>query len=167
MSISIHPATEQDLPAIVAIYNQAIAQKGLTADLDLLVTEDRLEWYKEHTEQYPVLMAFKDNKAVGWVSLSAYRKGRRALNKTAEISLYIDMNHLGQGIGTDMMNCMISLAKEKAYHNLIAILIGTNERSIGLFKKFGFELWGKMPQIIEIDGQKADHCFYGRNIEEA
>jgi L-amino acid N-acyltransferase YncA len=164
MPIAIRPATEHDLPAIVHIYNEAVAKKGLTADLELVTVEQRRDWFAEHTERYPILVATSNSMVVGWISLSPYRKGRKALDATAEVSLYITNGLIGKGVGSDMMQSIIALAGVLGYHNMIAILIGTNERSIGLFRKYGFELWGTMPGIIEIDGKRYNHCFYGKQL---
>lgn len=165
MSIAVRPATLSDLPAIVAIYNQAIQKKGLTADLDLITEEDRREWFTDHSPtQYPILVAEEHDKVIGWISLSPYRKGRRALQTTGEVSLYISDTHIGRGVGSDMMQCMLELARSIGYRHIIAILIGTNQRSVGLFEKYGFEVWGTMPGIVEIEGSYLNHCFYGRHL---
>jgi len=165
MPIAIRPAVQTDLAAIVRIYNEAVLKKGLTADLELVTEESRQDWFAEHTqERYPILVATDEDKVVGWISLSPYRKGRKALDATAEVSLYITDGQIGRGVGSDMMQSIIALAGALGYHNMIAILIGTNERSIGLFRKYGFELWGTMPGIIEIDGGQYNHCFYGKKL---
>jgi len=36
-----------------------------------------------------------------------------------------------------------------------------NTSSIALLEKFGFELWGNMPGIAEIDNKKYNHLYYG------
>lgn len=165
MSLSIRPAVKEDLVHIIEIYNQAVLRKGLTADLDLVDLEDREDWFEEHSdERYPILVAVQDDRIIGWIMLSAYRKGRRALQRTIEVSLYIATSHIGRGVGTDLLNFIIPLAKQLGYQNMIAILISINERSVGLFAKYGFELWGRLPAIVEIDGQTFDHCIYGRRL---
>ena len=165
MSISIRPATKNDLPKIVSIYNEAIMKKGLTADLEVMDVNDMTEWFEEHSaDRYPILVATEKEEVVGWIALSPYRKGRKALDTTAEVSLYVANSHIGRGVGSNMMQCIIEIAKEIGLKNMIAILISSNERSAGLFGKYQFELWGTMPEIVEVDGQNFNHCFYGRKI---
>lgn len=165
MSIAIRPAEKQDLADIVRIYNESIVKKGLTADLDQITVQDREEWFEEHSNaRYPLLVASQNDQVIGWISLSPYRKGRKALENVTEVSLYIAHSHIGKGVGSDMMQCMIEMAKEAGYKNMIAILIETNERSVGLFAKYGFELWGTLPGIVEIDGQTFNHSYYGRKL---
>jgi L-amino acid N-acyltransferase len=165
MSISIRPATIADLPRIVEIYNQSILKKGLTADLDVQKVEDKLSWFESHNpERYPIFVAVQENETVGWVSLSPYREGRKALSRTTEVSLYLDEKHIGHGIGSTLMLQILADAKELGYNNMIAILIANNEKSVGLFTKFKFSLWGLLPGIVEIGEERLNHCIYGRSL---
>lgn len=165
MSLILRLAQKNDLEAIVTIYNQAIAKKGLTADLDIQNVQDKIHWFNAHSpNKFPIFVALQNDTIVGWFSLSAYREGRKALQETAEISLYLDHNHLGKGIGSNMMMYAIEQAKQIGYRHLIAILIGSNSRSIALFTKFNFECWGTLPGIVAIENQNLDHCFYGIHL---
>ncbi|MGM8888514.1 GNAT family N-acetyltransferase, partial [Psychrobacter sp. 1U2] len=44
----VHLANKQDLPEILAIYNQSIAGKQATANLTPVTCEERAEWFDEH-----------------------------------------------------------------------------------------------------------------------
>lgn len=165
MSHSIRPATLADLPRIVEIYNQAILKKGLTADLDVQKVEDKQSWFESHVpERYPIFVAVKGDEILGWVSLSPYREGRKALAKTTEVSLYLEEKFIGQGIGSALMQQVLADAKQLGYNNIIAILIANNEKSIGLFTKFKFLQWGLLPNIVEIGEERFNHCIYGRSL---
>lgn len=165
MSLSIRLALLNDLPIIVNIYNQAILKKGLTADLDLQDVSEKTSWFEQHkSNRYPIYVATKNEEIVGWVSLSPYREGRKALQRTTEVSLYLHENHIGKGFGSIMMQQIIAEAKQIGYTNMIAILIANNEKSVGLFTKFNFALWGMLPGIVEIGDQKLNHCIYGRSL---
>lgn len=165
MSLSIRLALLNDLPIIVNIYNQAILKKGLTADLDLQDVSVKTSWFEQHIpDRYPIFVASKNDEIVGWVSLSPYREGRKALQRTTEVSLYIHDNHIGKGYGSMMMKQIMAEAKQIGYTNMIAILIANNEKSVGLFTKFNFTLWGLLPGIVEIGDEKLNHCIYGRSL---
>lgn len=154
-----------DAARIVEIYNQSVRTKGQTADLDEVSVESRRDWFLEHEdEHYPIFVACHNAEIMGWISISPYRKGRRALEAVAEISLYIDINSRGKGIGTDMMQYAQSFCRSTGIRHLIGIIIASNDRSVALFKKFGFVLWGRMPGIVEIEGQQLDHLYYGKSL---
>ena len=115
----IRLAQKEDLAQIVAIYNQAILKKGLTADLDLQQVEDKKNWFLNHTpERYPIFVALHETQVIAWISLSPYREGRRALQSTTEVSLYVDEAYLGKGIGSAMMQHVLVAAKDLAYKNI-------------------------------------------------
>ncbi|RTL59178.1 MAG: N-acetyltransferase family protein [Sphingobacteriales bacterium] len=164
-NIIIRPATKNDWPFIIDIYNEGIANKISTAETKPVTIEGKLEWLKEHEEdRFPILIAQENDVVTGWICLSAYRKGRKALQNTAEISYYIRKHYWEKEIATQLMEAMMSKAKELGFKNLIAILIDANNASIALLKKFGFEQWGLMPGIIEIDDKTYGHSYYGKKL---
>jgi len=158
---------KSDLAAINEIYNQAVASKFSTAHTDSISMEERLEWFVEHnTDTYPVFVWQEGDQVIGWFSFSPYRKGRAALQSTAEISYYVHKQHFHRGIGSGLMKFALSQAPELGFKTLIAILLEPNTASIVLLKKFGFELWGDMPRLAEIDGGEYNHQYYGLRITD-
>ena len=83
----IRIATDTDLPAIVEIYNEAVAERFATADLTPVTLERREQWFEEHDPSaFPIYVFDEDGVVRGWCSLSCYRSGREALLGSAEIS---------------------------------------------------------------------------------
>ena len=68
----IRIATPTDLPAIVAIYHQAINARNATAGTSPFTVEARLDRFNSHSaDEYPILVYEEDNgKRIGWFSLS-------------------------------------------------------------------------------------------------
>ena len=161
----IRKAKIKDLVAINAIYNQAVEVKHQTADTEPVSIKNRQKWFLEHdTENYPVFVFEKQNKIIGWCSLSAYRQGRESLKQVAEVSYYIHQNNQKQGVGSKMLEYALQSAFEYKFETIIAILLEQNEVSIKLLKKFGFKKWGTLPKSANIDGAKYDHLYYGLKI---
>jgi phosphinothricin acetyltransferase len=48
--MTIRDATEGDLPAIIEIYNAATATRISTARLEPVSVEERLPWFREHSQ---------------------------------------------------------------------------------------------------------------------
>jgi len=156
-----------DLEAVNEIYNQAVRSKYQTAETEETSLGYRQGWFEEHRSgNYPVFVTEDLGEVVGWVSLSEYRKGRRALRHTAEVSFYIRKDRQGQGIGTQMLEFVIDRAREINIKTLIAILLEPNTASIRLLEKFNFQKWGDMPNVAEFDGIECNHQFYGLRIVE-
>ena len=161
----IRKAEIKDLIAINEIYNQSVKAKHQTADITPISIEMRQKWYFEHeVEKYPVFVIEKQNKIIGWCSLSAYRKGREALKQVTEVSYYLHKNYLRQGFGNKILNYAIQAAADYKFKTIIAILLEQNTASIKLLKKFGFEKWGTLPKVANFDDTKFDHIYYGLKI---
>jgi len=161
----IRTAELRDLGAIVEIYNQAICAGQCTADTEIFTVADRLDWFKVHTpDKYPLLVATQNEKVIGYLTISAYREGRPAFLRTAEVSYYIHFQHHRQGVASQLMQRAIELCPSLKITTLIAMLLGSNNGSIGLLKKFSFEEWGRMPKIAEFKDKRVDHLFFGRRI---
>lgn len=156
-----------DLDAVNDIYNQAVRSKYQTAETEETSLLYRQRWYEEHPrDAHPVYVAEDRGEVVGWVSLSEYRKGRKALRYTSEVSFYIRADRQGQGIGTELLAYVIARAREIGLKTLIAILLEPNKLSIKLLEKFNFQIWGNMPNVAEFDGIECNHQFYGLRIAD-
>lgn len=164
-NVMIRTATIDDLSSIVAIYNEAVEQRFATADLEPVTVEQRSAWFHEHDPaSLPVYVAERERIPVGWCSLSAYRPGRAALRRTAEISYYVSTAARGRGVGTALVQHAIDQAPRLGKHVLFGILLEKNTVSVGLLKKCGFELWGRLPDAALIDGELVSHVYYGRHV---
>ena len=163
--MNIRLATVADLPGINDIYNQAVMQRFCTAHLSPVSLSYREIWFQRHDpDQFPVYVAVDGDQISGWVSLGAYRPDRQALAHVAEISYYVHKEERGKGIGNKLMKHAIRIAPQFNFSVLIAILLSRNPVSIALLKKYDFSCWGTMPEIARIEGQVADHLYYGLKL---
>jgi len=154
-----------DLAAVNEIYNQAVAAKFSTAHTEPITMEERMAWFREHNrEHYPVYVWEENGVVAGWISFSPYRKGRKALQSAAEISYYVHSGFQRRGIGSALLEYAISRAEGLKFKTLIAILLEPNTASVALLEKSGFEKWGNMPGVAEIDGGQYNHQYYGLRL---
>jgi len=165
MEVTVRKATEEDLPAIVEIYNQAIALGSVTADISPVTVESRKLWLQEHrADHYPVFVAVNLNAVVGWCSLSAYRPGRMALRHTAEISYYVDRDAQGAGVGSFLISYAIERCPILGIKTLFAIILDINTESAQILEKFGFSKWGHLPNVANFNGRECGHLYYGLRV---
>ncbi len=163
--MEIRIAKIEDLEQIVEIYNQAVLEKFSTADTELITLENRLDWFLLHNpEKYPIFVYEKDDKILGWCSISPYRQGRNALRYTAEISYYIHKDFRRQGIANALIAESIDYSSRINLKTLFAIVLDRNIRSIKLLEKFGFEKWGHLPNVADFEGVECGHLYYGLRI---
>jgi phosphinothricin acetyltransferase len=83
---------------------------------------------------------------------------------SAEVSYYIHDKHFRKGYANQLMNFALSKTPELGFKNLFAILLAPNLASIKLLEKFDFELWGKLVDVAEIDGEVCSQGIYGRKV---
>ena len=165
MKLNIRYALEKDLIEITEIFNQAIHTRMSTGHLNEFTVEERKEWFSGHTkEKYPILVTEQNSKIVGWISIDPYRKGRKAFEKTVEVSLFIHNDYKRKGIGNELLQAMTKTAKKLEYKTIFAIVLNKNIGSTKLFEKNNFEKWGFLPEVAEIDGKKLGHVYYGKKL---
>jgi L-amino acid N-acyltransferase YncA len=160
----IREANLDDLECIVVIYNQAIKAKFQTAFTQAFKTEERLLWFHQHSSAYPLFVYEIDGKVAGWLSVIPYRKGRQALQRTIEISYFVDDKHRRMGIGHALLAHAIEFSTGRCYTNVLAIVLDRNMESVGLLKKCGFEQWGYLPGIANFDGEECGQLYFGRRL---
>ncbi|MEG3858335.1 GNAT family N-acetyltransferase [Microcoleus sp. herbarium12] len=159
--MKIRDAVESDLPAIVQIYNAAIPGRMATADLKPISVESRLTWYEEHSpNSLPIWVMESEQNIVGWLSFQLFY-GRAAYQHTAEISIYVAPDRQRCGIGQKLLQSAIARSPELRLKTLMGIIFAHNQPSLTLFEKFGFQQWGYLPQVAELDGVERDVIILG------
>lgn len=162
----IRHATQADLPAIVAIYNQSVVTKQATADLTPVTVEQQQAWFEQHSANRPLIVAVDTlvGDIVGWASLSNLYS-RPAYRISAEISVYIDETAKGQGIGKMLVEKQLELAPSCGVQQAVVKIFAHNQPSLNLFKKLGFEQWGVLKQVCDMDGFIADVVILGKAVK--
>ncbi|MGB3403577.1 MAG: N-acetyltransferase family protein [Microcoleaceae cyanobacterium] len=165
--MNIRDAVMTDLPAIVEIYNASVPGRMATADLEPISVESRLQWYEEHSpNSRPILVLEIEDKIVGWLSFQSFY-GRPAYQATAELSIYIRPGYQGQGIGKTLLTEAIQRSPQLGLKTLMAFIFAHNIPSIKLFKKFGFQQWGHLPRIAQLDEREQDLAILGLRLDTA
>ena len=153
--MTIRDATEADLPAIVAIYNESIPGGKATADLVPVTVEERRGWFRDfHPDRRPCWVAEDEGKVIACVYLRSFYAGRPAYDKTAEISTYISQSHQGQGLGTRLKKQMIGECPRLGVENLLSFYFDHNEVSRRVNEKLGFKDSAHLQEIAEVFGEK-------------
>lgn len=153
MSVEFEYAKHADLPAIVAIYNQAIPGRLATADLEPVSVASKEAWFAAYNEtRRPLWKIMVDGQLAGWVGLESFY-GRPAYGHTAEISIYIDDAFHHHGLGQQALDFVASQLPRLDLNTLVAFIFAHNVPSQGLFKKNGFERWAHLPDVALMDDQ--------------
>ncbi|HEY7678707.1 MAG TPA: GNAT family N-acetyltransferase [Candidatus Methylomirabilis sp.] len=162
----IRDAVEADLPAIVEIYNAAIPGRMATGDLGPVSVESRRAWFRGHApESRPIWVMEAGGAIVGWLSFQSFY-GRPAYRATAEISVYVSPAHRRQGIARQLLAEAIRRAPALGLRTLLGFIFAHNEPSLRLFEGFGFQRWGHLPRVADLDGTERDLIIVGLRLSE-
>lgn len=165
MSLHFIKASHEYLPRIVEIYNQIIPSRLATADLEPVSVADRENWFASFTATHPLwVIKNNHNQIIGWVGLEPFY-GRPAYEHTSEIAIYIDQNARHQGVGRQALNFVISQLPHLGISAIVAYIFGHNFPSLKLFKEYGFNEWGKLPRVAELDGIQRDLIIMGKRFD--
>ncbi|MDY5837038.1 MAG: GNAT family N-acetyltransferase [Eubacteriales bacterium] len=102
------------------------------------------------------LIATYNDKLVGNCSLmshSSYRKLKHRCN----VAIAIYQEYWGNGIGEILLKTVLEIAKKVGYEQAELDVVSTNSSAISLYKKLGFETYGRFPDFIKSsDGSYTD-----------
>ncbi|GBD11097.1 Putative phosphinothricin acetyltransferase YwnH [bacterium HR23] len=155
LNIAVRPAREGDVPAITEIYNQGIEDRIATLEGEPHSVEERLEWFRAHGPQEPVLVAEADGLIVGWASLSCY-KPRRCYDGVKELSIYVRREWRGRGVGARLLDALLKRGAEVGVHKVVLYAFPSNARALALYRKAGFRAVGIYRHHGLLDGQWKD-----------
>ncbi|HKI80687.1 MAG TPA: GNAT family N-acetyltransferase [Pseudodesulfovibrio sp.] len=157
-------AAEQDLPKIVDIYNSTVPTRLATADINPVSVESKRAWFNSHVPgKRPILVERIHGDMAAWVSFESFY-GRPAYDRTAEISIYIASEYRRQGLGKRLLAESLAMTPELGIRTVVAYIFSHNEGSMRLFRSFGFETWGELPEIAEMDGRRYSLSILGKHV---
>jgi L-amino acid N-acyltransferase len=155
----IRPAIEADLPAILAIYNDAVLNTTSIWNWSPVDLANRQAWFEARRGQgYPILVADLDGSVLGYASYGDWRPfdGYRF---TVEHSVYVAQAARGHGIGRALLEALIGAAASAGKHVMLGGITATNEASLALHRRLGFVETGRMPQVGQKFGDWLDLVF--------
>ena len=163
--VRVRPFCPEDEPAILDILNQSIVERKVTAHLTPATMAARRGWFAMHSaRRTPLFVAESEGEILGWIAVTSYRGGREGFLKTCELSYYLDRHCRHQGVGSQLMAHALEACRDLGYRHALLIIFEHNLPSQGLARKFGFSLWGRFPNIVDIDGQIQDCLQMGRDL---
>jgi L-amino acid N-acyltransferase YncA len=164
MMVDFIIAQSSDLKKIVSTYNSTIASRLVTADLVEVTVESKIEWFNSHSpEKRPLWLIYHDNKYVGWMSFTSFY-GRPAYDGTVEVSIYLENEFRGKGIGKICLQKAFEVSKGLNIKTLLGFIFDHNEPSLNLFYKMGFEKWAHLPKIANMIDDERGLIIMGKRL---
>jgi L-amino acid N-acyltransferase len=161
-SVTIRDAVDDDVPGILAIYNDVIATSTAVYREDPATLEDRQQWFAARREQsYPILVAGDSSGILGFASYGDFRTwpGYRF---SVEHSVHIRADQRGHGVGTSLMEALIQRAIDQGKHVMIGGVDADNEASLRFHERLGFVRAARLSEVGFKFGRWLDLVFVQR-----
>jgi L-amino acid N-acyltransferase YncA len=157
--IQIRTALEQDLEAMLEIYNDVIVNTTAVYDYQPHTLEMRRQWFRiKEAQGFPVFVAEEDGRVVGFSSIGPFRAWA-AYKYSVENSVYVAADQRGKGIGKLLIAPLVEASVQLNMHTIIAGIDATNEASIKLHRSFGFNEVAHFKQVGYKFGRWLDLTF--------
>ena len=91
------------------------------------------------------ILAEVDGVVAGLAGLEAVG-GRDKIRHRADFGISIDRQYWNLGIGTALLNACIDCAREAGYEQIELSVVAENETAIAMYRKAGFEEYGRNPR---------------------
>jgi len=137
MQENIRFVRKEDAKAISEIYNYYVEHTIITFDEQLSTVDEMEKKIVVIASSYPFLVYEVDNKIKGYAYVGEWRT-RYAFRYTAESTVYLDRDAVGQGIGQKLFEALIEEVRQTPIHALVAFISLPNEASIKLHERLGF-----------------------------
>jgi len=154
-ALTIRHASDGELAAIAAIYNEGIEDRVATLDTQPKSRDEIEDWWRQHGDRYAVLVAAADGNAVGWASLNRF-SARCAHAEIADVSVYVKREFRGRGVGFALLSELAREAQGTGFRKLVLHALNSNAHGKRLYFKAGFREVGVFREHGEIDGRYVD-----------
>ncbi len=161
--LTIRPACESDLPALVDLYNHYIAHTPITFDLEPYTPESRRPWFNQFqpTGRHRLLVGHVESRLVGYACSAMFRT-KAAYDPSVETSVYLQPDMTGQGMGARLYDALFQTLATEDVHRYYAGITVPNEASIKLHLRFGFVMAGTFTEVGRKFGRYWDVVFMER-----
>lgn len=158
--MTIRPATEDDISAITAIFNEAVVNSNAIWTEKQDSDAERLAWMKARL----VLVATEGPVVLGYGTFGDFR-AFPGYRYSVEHSVYIHADHRGRGLGRIIVDELIAAATALGKHVMIAGIDGGNPASLRLHAQAGFVEVARMPEVGRKFGRWLDLVFMQRVLD--
>jgi len=149
----IRPSQTEDIPAITAIYAHHVLHGTGTFEIDPPSPNDMAQRRADVLAKgLPYLVAAKGDQVLGFAYCNWF-KPRPAYRFSAEDSIYLADEAMGQGLGRALLAELTAQAEKAGVRKLIAVIgDSANHGSVGVHRSAGFSMVG----VLKSCGWKFD-----------
>lgn len=139
-SVTLRLLQKEDANRLYEMFS-SMSKETLQWDMPPYTMETIERWMASYDRLIPVV-AVVDDRIVGYSAIFKYLHSRR--KGGGDMGIYLHQDYHSIGLGTAMTKMVLRLAKEQRLHRLTLQVVEDNKIAVKLYKKFGFEVEGKM-----------------------
>jgi phosphinothricin acetyltransferase len=133
----IRQAEASDAAMIASIYNHYVTETVVTFDEQPISEAEMARRVEEvQAASLPWLVAQHHDRVVGYAYASPWKR-RAAYRFSVEITVYLDPNHCGRGLGSKLYGELFPILQNGPTHAVIGGIALPNDASVALHEKFG------------------------------
>jgi len=161
----IRRAEQDDLPALLAIYNYYVVNTAVTFDLEPRTPAQRQTWLATFAQagRHQCFVAEKGGAAIGWACSGKFRE-RAAYDTSVETSVYLAPGEEGKGLGRRLYETLLGALAEEDVHRAYGVVTLPNDASVGLHLAMGFSYVGTLGEVGHKFGKFWDVALYGKTL---
>ena len=157
-TLTLRPYTQDDLPALCAIWNEVVAAGDAFPQEDCLTQETGAAFFA--AQSHCGVACDEAGQILGLYILHPNNVGR--CGHIANASYCVSSAARGQGVGESLVKDCLQKAREHDFKILqFNAVVETNERARKLYEKLGFNLLGVIPGGFRLKNGKFENiCVY-------
>jgi phosphinothricin acetyltransferase len=162
----VRPASLDDLPALVDIYNHYVVHTPITFDLQTFTVDTRRAWFDDHAQggRHRLLVAVNAADAVIGYTTSSRWRPKAAYDQTVESSIYCRADVVGSGIGSLLYGALFEAIASEGVHRVVAGATMPNAASVALHRRFGFREVGTFSSVGFKFGKYWDVAWFEKGV---
>jgi L-amino acid N-acyltransferase YncA len=162
--LKIHIAGPDDAAFIGRIYDEGIADGNATFATGPHTAAERRDWLAARPENAPVFCADRDGRRVGWSALAPFSH-RPWYAGVAEYTVYVARDARGLGVGSHLLDHLLSTASEYGYWKLVGMILADNPAGLRLAHSHGFRTVGTHQSHATLGGHWRDVTLVERHLD--
>lgn len=155
----IRRVTEADAEAIAAIYNEYVLHTTIFFETEAVSTEKMKERIRTLSTHYPWFVWEAGGTILGYCYAHPWKE-RAAYFRSWETTVYLHPQHLGRGIGSQLMQTLIDRCRAADCHVLIACITADNTTSREFHRRLGFSQVSHFSEVGQKHGRLLDVVDY-------
>jgi L-amino acid N-acyltransferase YncA/DNA-binding transcriptional ArsR family regulator len=158
--VTTRPVTEDDMPAVLSIYDEGLATRNATFETKLPTAKQlRSKWLPGMA-----WLAELDGAVVGWTAVMPV-SARACYSGVGETSVYVAESARGRGVGKALLFTQVNEADKARMWTLQTSVFPENRASLALHHSAGYRTLAVRTRIAQLDGIWRDTVLLERRSE--